>query len=123
MKIKNKILVIENDPILAKNISSLIWQNGLVLTDCVPYPVNAIRSADLNPPDLVIVDAFISEQVSNFFVKFICKPTIIITDQIEEDILQFQSSMDIQVIVHKPVDFSELSVKTIAAIDKLNYPS
>jgi len=119
MDIKNKILLIETDSNLSFEISSFLKQTGYVITDVVPYIFAAIHSIEKEPPDIIIIDAIINEQLVDFVSKYIKLPLIIISNQYEREINKYSDKIQILSIINKPFNLYNLKVPISIAFSKL----
>ena len=120
MKSLSKILLIEPDIIISREIISMLETEGYEITDVVPYLFKAVNSIDSNKPDLIIADVSVSEQLADFYSNYIKLPLIIISNQPIKDIMMYPSRLKILEIIKNPYDRIDVKLKTIEAFNKLN---
>jgi AmiR/NasT family two-component response regulator len=119
MELKNKILLIEPDPVLSLEISSILKQWGYEITGSVQYIFAAINSIDKEKPDVIMIDCIINEQTVDFISKYVKLPLIIISNQFEREILKYSNKIIVLSIVNKPLNIYSLKVPVSIAFSKL----
>ena len=119
METKNKILLIEPDPNISFNISLALKNSGYEITDVVPFIFNAINSIEIQKPDVLMIDALITTQVSDFILNYLNIPAIIISSQLETEVYQYSEKINILSYLHKPFNIEMLKVSTAIAFNKL----
>lgn len=119
MELKNKILLIEPDPVLSLEISLILKQWGYEITDSVQYIFAAINSIDKEKPDIIMIDCTINEQIVDFISKYVKLPLIIISSQFERDISKYSNKIIVLSIVNKPLNIYGLKVPVSIAFSKL----
>jgi AmiR/NasT family two-component response regulator len=118
MRTKNKILLVENDMIRAKNLRLALENAGYEITDIVPYIINAINT-DKQTPDVVVLDAYITEHIADFISKYVKFPMIIISEQYEKEIYRYSEKIRILSVIQKPYNIYDIKIPVDIAFNKL----
>ena len=119
MELKNKILLIEQDSKLLLEICKTLNESGYEITDTLPSVFNAPKSIDLRKPDIIIIDAVITEPLVNFISKYINLPLIIISEQYEKQIYRYSGKIQILGIIKKPFFLYNIKIPIVIAFNKL----
>jgi AmiR/NasT family two-component response regulator len=119
MKIKNKILLVENDLTRAKNLRLALENAGYEITAVVPYIINAINTEDKQIPDVVVLDAYITDHIADFISNYVKLPMIIISDQYEKEIYRYSEKIRILSVIQKPYNIYDIKIPVDIAFNKL----
>lgn len=113
---KHRILLIEADRILARNVSSYLNGRGYRV-DWQVNPQSAIQSADTNPPDLIILDLLLAGRNGvEFLYEFRSYP-----DWQEVPVIIFSSvpESEIDSVSFEHLDIKAFHYKLTAALNDL----
>jgi DNA-binding response OmpR family regulator len=120
MEKKNKILLVEQNPSISIEIARSLKNSGFEVTNIVPFIDNAIESIKNQKPDVIMIDAMITEQVADFISTYIKLPLIIISDQFEKEIYNFSGKITILSVIPKPYNINNIQFPVKIAFNKLN---
>lgn len=114
MEIKNKILLMEPNPNISKEIARSLKNSGFEITDIAPFLFDVVNAIDKTEPDVVMIDGTLDEQMAEFISDYIKLPIIIITNQLEKELYRFSDKVKLLSIIRIP--FSSDSIRTATAI-------
>ena len=116
-----RILIVDDDPIITRLVSTMLQKKGCNVVGIVTSGEEAIiRSAELNP-DLVIMDIRLSGKLdgmdaANYIFQFFHYPIIFITGISDEDLLERAKYSQPYGIVFKPFTQAEISTNVALAL-------
>ena len=119
MKTQNKILLVEKDLRLAMETRLTLEKAGYEITAVVPYIFNVINSIESQKPDIIALDAYLTDQVADFVAEYVKLPLIIISDQYEKEIYKYSDKIRILSVIRKPYNIYEIKIPVEMAFNKL----
>lgn len=119
MKNKPKILLIESDNEISRQICLHLEKVGFEISDTVPFFFNAIESIEQDKPDLVILDSNISEPIAHFISNNIKYPLMIISDQNEKEIFKYTEKITLISIINNPYKFDSITIHLLSYFGNL----
>ena len=113
-KARGKILIIEDNMMLARTYYELLEHGGYEVLDIVKSAEEAFAAADMGSPDLLIADVSLNGPMDGIdAVKKITEkiqvPVILISGQSESDGRERMKNIPRHCFMMKPVDFDEMA--------------
>lgn len=118
-----KILVVEDEAIVAEDIASRLERMGYMITDIVASGEEAIISAITTPPDLVLMDIMLQGKIDGItaatqIYKTVKRPVVYLTAYGDEDTLQRAKSSGSFGYLLKPFHERELRATIEIALSR-----
>lgn len=113
MEFQDKILVVEDNAIVAADIKSRVSRLGCEVVDCVSRGEAAIESVHANPPDLILMDIKLKGELSGIEAAARIRdiydiPVIFLTSYSDDETLQKATATDPYGYIVKPFEDYEL---------------
>lgn len=119
-----KILIVEDEPILAISLKLFLEQRGLNVIDIADKGKKAIDIAVDEKPDLILMDIFLQNhidgiEVSHIILDKFLTNIIFITASTDQETLNRIKDVNHYAVVHKPYNFERV-IALINEIGKLS---